>query len=92
MSPIAPAGEVGSDFEIQALIPRFEGCADDMAYYEALDIVVAGGQSPPLDYASGRRDRRSNKDQLFAVWDHTDVVALIDRLAAALQTSVASPR
>ena len=83
---------VGSDFEIQALIPPFEGCVDDMAYYEALDLVVAGGQSPPLDYGSGRRDRRANKGQLFAVWDHTDVVALIDRLAAALQTSVANPR
>lgn len=70
----------GNDFYEQDLIPWFLGTNDSGQWFDTLERVQAGEQSPPLDFDFSGRDGLYDEDQLFAVFEYNDVVALIERL------------
>lgn len=75
---------VHGDFVVQHLDPWFEGYDDSLAYHDVLEAMRLGATSPPVDYEYCGRDGLFDDDQMFAVWDKADVMALIARLQKAL--------
>lgn len=73
---------IGNDFVVQDLEPWFGLGSED--HFSALDQLVAGEPSPPLDFDCAGRDGLFDKDQLFALLDRDDVAALIARLQQAV--------
>ena len=90
---LAIKGETsGPDFYVQQLVPWFEGAEDDASYSEAINAIMNGQPSPPLDYHCEARDGLFDDDQLFAVFDELDLSALIARLQEAAETASSSLR
>jgi hypothetical protein len=69
---------------LQDLIPWFEGCNESMGYFDALESMQRGEETPPLDYDITSKDGLYEREQLFAVFERRDVEALVARLSRAL--------
>ena len=78
------AATVGSDYVRNNLIPMFEGWSDDESWIGVLEAMMSGQSSPPFDYDSYGRDGYFDEDQLFAVFERQDLVAMINQLQDAL--------
>jgi hypothetical protein len=74
-----------NDFIYQDLIPWFVDTTDCTHHDDQLMATRIGASSPPLDLEEGTsRDGFFDADQLFAVFEQSDVEALIARLQRAL--------
>ena len=60
-------------------------CNDSIEMFEKLESSRIKGVSLPMDFDIMTRDGCFDKDQLFAVFEVADVVALIYRLGKALE-------
>lgn len=75
--------DAAHDFLYQSLNDAVKcNSSDDFSYQ--LDLAREQGQSIPLDLDCASRDGLFDKDQLFAVWERTDVEQLLARLQTAL--------
>lgn len=88
---LSPTGEVaikgetcGNDFVVQTLFPNFEGDDSWETNTANMEKMLAGEDSPPLDYDYAGRDGLFDPKQLFAVWNRDDAERLIGRLQQAL--------
>ncbi|RWF33754.1 hypothetical protein [Mesorhizobium sp.] len=77
-------GTVGNDFVVQDIAGWFEGAHDTFSYIDGIDAMIEKGVSYPMDYDCDSRDGLFDEDQLFAVWERTDMERLIARLQKAL--------
>jgi len=64
------------DFYSQQIVDGFDECE----YSKALEYAEQNGSSVKMYFYCPGRDDCMNEDQLFAVWDNEDVLALIERL------------
>jgi hypothetical protein len=81
--PCVKGMTIGGDWVVQDLTPYFEGVQDDRSYFEIIDAMLAGQESPPADYDFCGRDGLFDLDQQFAVWSAEDVRGLISVLQQA---------
>ena len=82
--PAIKGQTIGSDWVVQSLTPYFEGADDDGAYFYIIDAMMAGKESPPVDYDFNGRDGLFDQEQLFAVWSADDVRRLMTALRDAI--------
>ena len=81
---IAIKGETwGNDFLYQVIVDPIK-CHDSGELGDILDDSALNGTSFDLDFDCCGRDGLFDDDQLFAVWEKKDVLALIDRLTQAM--------
>ena len=59
-------------------------CTSSVQHTDLLDDMATAGLSVPVDLNCQGRDGCFEMDQLFAVWEHADVEALVARLQQAL--------
>lgn len=74
----------GADWSSQDLIPPPLSGVSDSAFMDSIDRMLEGETSGPLAWHCQCRDGLFDKDQLFAVFELDDVMALIARLTEAV--------
>jgi hypothetical protein len=72
------------DFLVSSSISSAIQCSGSAEFSELLDRAEKTGESLAMDFESEGRDGCFEKDQLFAVWEDADVLALIERLKRCL--------
>jgi hypothetical protein len=77
-------GTIGNDFGVQPLVPFFEEANSDGDWLDVMVAMIAGKQSPAVEYDYMGRDGLFDSGQLFMVWEKDDVRRLIARLNLAL--------
>ncbi|MEK6684619.1 MAG: hypothetical protein AABY46_08180 [Nitrospirota bacterium] len=80
-----------NDFHDQSIEDAVR-CSGSEEFEDVLFAAQRDGTSFAMDFDSVMRDGLYDKAQLFAVWEPSDVVALIERLKLALQAASSSPR
>lgn len=74
----------GDDFFIQQIVDAIDAF-DTCEFMDMLESARKTGVSVPMDFHVEQRDGLFDKDQLFAVWERSDVEALITRLGETLE-------
>ncbi len=74
---------LGSDFYVQQINDAVD-CHDSSEFGDILDTSERTGESFALDLECESRDGMFDEEQLFAVWDESDVRNLIERLNKAI--------
>lgn len=74
----------GQDFYYSDLSTGFHNCGTDMMYDLALVMEASPEFRSPLFFSSQMRDGIFDEDQLFAIWDKSDITTMIARLAECL--------
>jgi hypothetical protein len=77
----------GNDFLYQSINDAIESAGSD-DFANKLFTVQASGESLPMDFNCQGRDGLFDDDQLFAVWEPADVLALITRLGRCVPHGV----
>lgn len=72
------------DFLASASLSSAIDCSGSVEFVELLDHAEKTGESLLMDFESEGRDGCFDKDQLFAVFEEADVMALIERLNRCL--------
>ena len=62
-------------------------CNDSEEFADLCDIAANTGESIDLDFDCQGRDGCHDPDQMFAVWEAADVLALIERLGECVPQS-----
>ena len=75
------------DFWSQGIADAIK-CTGDIGLDYALFQATYEGASIELDFHCVHRDGLRDKDQMFAVWEHYEVMQLIGRLCKALDDSM----
>jgi hypothetical protein len=77
----------GSDFLVASSLSSAIKCSGAGEFIELLERAEKTGESLAMDFESEGRDGCFEDNQLFAVWEEVDVVALIQRLKLCLPKS-----
>lgn len=72
------------DFLVTSSLSSAIKCSGTEEFIDLLDRAEKTGESLAMDFESEGRDGFFDKDQLFAVWEEADVLALIERLKRCL--------
>ena len=78
-----------NDFLTQQIADAVD-CNDSGEFFNILLDAKETGNSFALDFYSEGRDGLFDEDQLFAVWEHADISALISRLNLLLPSKTDS--
>jgi len=79
--PLEIKGETwGNDFLVTNNLAEAIDCAGSTEFADLLFDAQKTGASLKMDFESEGRDGYFDEDQLFAVWERPDVLALIERL------------
>lgn len=74
----------GDDFVYAAVMDIDSESGEDL--WDKLDLAEKEGIAFPLDFEQTGRDGLFDPDQLFAVWEKTDVVNFIGKLNVCLES------
>lgn len=72
------------DFFYSDLSTGFWNCGTDMLFDLALEMESDPAFTSPLCFSSQMRDGIFNEQQMFAVWDKSDIITMIARLTECL--------
>lgn len=80
------------DFLVSSSLSSAIKCSGSDEFSELLDRAEKTSESLAMDFETEGRDGCFDKDQLFAVWEEADVLALIERLKRCLPNDQAQGR